>query len=313
MSPSHWIPIALSTENGEPVVDWADIGPTEFAEPFFDDTIRQWRDGGSARVSRTRLENLTALATDELPSPRAVIFHSSRCGFSLTTRMLSEIAAMQVIAEPAPVNSFLLECTTQLDRTTQVRALRSLGKLIGRPREPRQGPYVLKTSSWNIRYHALFRDAFPGVPMVWIHRNPAHILASLLRKPAGWMDVQHDQILPHALFGISARDAAYMTRTEYCVRALASMFAAASSAVENAMLVLNYAELPDAVWTRLLPFLGIGVDPTSVIRMRHIAKFDAKSGRPVRFEQSHSQLPHDAKALLDQSVSQLYEKTENLR
>ncbi len=310
---SHWVPVALSVEDDTPYLHWGDLGEISFKEAFFDDTVRRWSRSGPTRVSQTRLEDLTTLVPGTLDPPRAVIFHSSRCGSSLTGQLLSQIPGMQVISEPTPVNSLLVDCYARYDPAALAEALGRLVCVIGRARSSGHRQFILKTSSWNIRYHALFRGAFPSVPMVWIHRRPAEILASLLRKPAGWMDVQQSSPLADALFGISSREAGSLTRGEFCACALASVFASASQAIENTMLVLNYADLPHAVWTDLMPFLGITLERDSVARMHHMAEFDAKAGTPTPFRGSCPELSPDEAALLGQDVDRLYQRIEGRR
>ena len=307
---SHWVPVALSVENDTPYVHWGDLGEFPFKEAFFDDTVRRWSWSDPTRVSRTRLDDLTTVVPGTLDTPRAVIFHSSRCGSTLTSRLLSEIPGMQVISEPAPINSLLIDCHARYDSAALTQILGDLVRVIGRARSLGHRQFILKTSSWNIRYHALFRAAFPGVPMVWIHRRPAEIFASLLRKPAGWINIQQSPSLADTLFGISGWEAEHLTRGEFCARALASVFAAASRAVEGTMLVLNYADLPHAVWTELIPFLGIDLDCDSIARMRHMAGFDAKSDTPIPFRGGCPELSPDEAALLGQNIDRLYQRIE---
>jgi hypothetical protein len=313
LSISQWVPIALSVDNDALWVDWGNIGETEFKEAFFDETIRRWAQDGSAQVSRTGIEDMITLATDDLVSPRVVIFHSSRCGSTLVGRMLPAVPGMQVISEPAPVNSLLLECPSRFDRATCIRALRNLVRMIGRPRHPRQQQFALKTSSWNIRYYALFRAAFPTVPMVWMHRKPVEVMASLLRNSAGWMGVQQIPVLSETLFGIPFREATRLTRGEYCAHVLASLFVSALSAVEDTIPVMNYADLPQAVWTQLLPLLSIDREPELIDKMRQIARFDAKATTLSPFCYTPGTLSREEEAFLDRLVNRPYERIESRR
>ncbi|MEI9982427.1 MAG: hypothetical protein WDN69_03955 [Aliidongia sp.] len=51
--------------------------------------------------------------------------------------------------------------------------LRLLIRALGRIRAGDEARYVVKLSSWNVRLLALFRQAFPDVPWIWVHRAPA--------------------------------------------------------------------------------------------------------------------------------------------
>ena len=71
-----------------------------------------------------------------------------------------------MISEPAPVNSLLIDCHARYDPAALAQALGKLVRVIGRARSSGHRQFILKTSSWNVRYHALFRAAFPSVPLV---------------------------------------------------------------------------------------------------------------------------------------------------
>ena len=290
-------------------VDWGNIGETQFTEPFFGQSIERWvRDGGGA-VRRTGLGALLAVADESGGLLRAIIFHSSRCGSTLVARMLGCVPRVQILSEPGPVNDLLIDGPAQLDEANCVRALGGLVRAIGRGAG--RGGFVLKTSSWNVRYHALFRAAFPGVPMVWVHRDPAEVLASVLRRPAGWSRVQHDPVLTQRLFGIAYEQAVEMTGVEYCARVLASVWDAAAEAVRGGrMQVVHYRELPDAVWTGLAPSFGLKLSPRVVEGMRAVAGLDAKAVGRAPFVRSATGLGERDRVLVDGIVRGAYERIE---
>jgi hypothetical protein len=294
-------------------VDWGDIGETEFTDPFFGQTIRRWVQDKSPTLRRTNLQELLTLASDDATAPRAIIFHSSRCGSTLVARMLATIHGVQVLSEPGPVNDLLIECPGRLDRATCLRALGSLVRALGRPRNAGHHHFVLKTSSWNIRYHGLFREAFPDVPMIWIHRDPEEVLASVVRRPAGWTEVQHVPFLTQALFGIPGEEAASLTPAQYCARVLASLLNAALAALDSRVLVINYRDLPDAVWTQLAPFLNFHLTSHAIDAMRDIAFFDAKAPGRTPFSSTRARLSQQDRLLVDTLARGLYECIESRR
>jgi hypothetical protein len=212
---------------------------------------------------------------------------------------------MQSISEPAPLNRFLLDAGC-LDHDTSVRVVRALVRTLGRPRHSGSLQFVLKTSSWNLRHHALFRAAFPEAPMIWVHRAPGEILASLLRTPSFWMGEQDRPGLSEALFGISAAEAGRLGREEYCAKALAALVAAGLSAEREGVLAIDHADLPEAVWTRLVPLLELAIDEGVVESMREIARFDAKAPGQVPFCAVPARLSEARRRLLDGCVEPLY-------
>jgi hypothetical protein len=92
-------------------IDWGDLDGVRFSEPFFDQTIERWAGGPAPRLIRTGLE---ALDTHELvPSldPTALIFHLSRCGSTLMSRLLAVQAETLVISRQKRCSAFPRQAT----------------------------------------------------------------------------------------------------------------------------------------------------------------------------------------------------------
>lgn len=270
---ARWTPVALGLAPQGGSVDWGDLAGLRFAEPFFDQTVDRWAGGSEARLVRTDLAALEAL--DGAPSldPAALIFHLSRCGSTLVSRLLAQLPGTLVIVEPRPVNTLLIADPVTLDACEAARLLRLLVRALGRRRFGDERHYVLKLSSWNVARLELFRRAFPGVPLIWVQRAPAEILASTQADPPGWSALSR---MPAAqwLFGIPAAEAATLDAAGFTARALATLLAAAEAAAE--LTVVDYRDLPDAVWTRLAPAIGIASDAADIARLKEEARYNAK-------------------------------------
>ena len=65
--------------------------------------------------------------------------------------------------------------------------VRLLVRALGRRRHSDEQQLVLKCTSWNIRRRAVLAAAFPETPWIWVQREPARVLASLLATPPGWL------------------------------------------------------------------------------------------------------------------------------
>jgi hypothetical protein len=270
---ARWTPVALGLAPEGGTVDWGDLAGWRFAEPFFDQTVDRWAGGSEARLVRTDLGALEAL--DGAPSldPSALIFHLSRCGSTLVSRLLAQLPGTLVIVEPRPVNTLLIADPAMLDESEAARLLRLLVRALGRRRFEDERHYVLKLSSWNVARLDLFRRAFPGVPLIWVQRAPAEVLASTQADPPGWSALSR---MPATqwLFGIPAGEAATLDATGFAARALATLLAKAQTAEE--LTVIDYRELPDAIWTRLAPAIGLAPDATDIARLREEARYNAK-------------------------------------
>jgi hypothetical protein len=105
---ARWTPIRLDFSGPAPTVDWADLSAERIVEPFFDQTVARWVSGPRARpVVRTGLEALVALDTQPSLEPAGIIFHLSRCGSTLVSRLLGTLPGVVVLAEPSPLNALL--------------------------------------------------------------------------------------------------------------------------------------------------------------------------------------------------------------
>ncbi|MGC2795548.1 MAG: hypothetical protein WA290_03280, partial [Mycobacterium sp.] len=178
---AHWTPIRFDLSGAAPVVDWADLSEERFVAPFFDQTVARWASAPRARpLVRTGLEALVALDNEPSLEPAGMIFHLSRCGSTLVSRLLGTLPGAVVLAEPSPLNALLGLNPGRVEEATLVRLVRLLVRALGRCRHGDERHLVLKCTSWNIRRREILAAAFPETPWVWVQRDPAHVLASLL-------------------------------------------------------------------------------------------------------------------------------------
>jgi hypothetical protein len=280
-----WTPVALNLASGW--IDWGDLRADNFAEPFFDQTIDRWAGGADAALVRTDLDALAPF--DDCPEcdPALLIFHLSRCGSTVLSRLLATLPQVVVVAEPAPLNALLSGLASGLHPVQGVLLLRRLVRALHRERH-----CVLKLSSWNVRRAALFRQAFPRVPAVWLQREPAAVMASLLASPAGWLALRRRPKEAEALFGPAA-GAACDDSVRFAAHALAAMLGAAAVLAPD--LVVDYRDLPDAAWGRVAPLFGVSPAAEDVQRMRREARYYAKD----RGQRAFTGDPPERRALAD--------------
>lgn len=273
---ARWTPIRFDFSGPVPVVDWADLTPERFVDPFFDETVARWVSGPHARpLVRTGLEALVALDTEPSLEPAGMIFHLSRCGSTLVSRLLGTLPGVVVVAEPAPLNALLGLDPDRVDEATLVGVVRLLVRALGRCRHGDERRLVLKCTSWNIRRRAILAAAFPDTPWVWVQRDPARVLASLLAEPPGWLGLQAAPSRAARRFGLDPTAVPVMARAEFAARALGAMLKAAATDPAR-RLCIDHADLPAAVWTRVVAHLGLEADPPAIQRMIEESRFYSK-------------------------------------
>lgn len=268
-------PVSLNLAPEAASVDWADLAGWRFAEPFFDQTVERWAGGSAPRLVRTDLAALEALDAEPSLDPAALVFHLSRCGSTLVSRLLGRIPGTLVVAEPKPVNTLLLADPSALGEAEAARLLRLLVRALGRRRFGDEQRYVLKLSSWNIVRLGLFRRAFPGAKVIWVQRRPLEVMASLMADPPGWLALRQAPREAESLFAVAPDELRRLDVAGFCARALAALLAAAA-AVDDARLIVDYRELPDAVWTCIAPFLGLELGTDEIALLREEGRYHAK-------------------------------------
>ena len=280
---ARWTPVRFDFSGSAPAVDWADLSEERFVEPFFDQTLARWASGPRAKaLVRTGLEALVALDSEPSLEPAGMIFHLSRCGSTLVSRLLSTLPGVVVLAEPSPLNTLLGLDPDLVDGAAQIRFVRLLVRALGRRRHDDDQGLVLKCTSWNIRHRAILAAAFPDTPWTWVQRDPARVLASLLAEPPGWLRLQRWPQSAAQRFGLDPAAVPAMSGPEFAARALGAMLAAAATDSAGRLCV-DHADLPDAVWGRVAPHFGLEVDAPAIQRMTDESRFYSKEVVPRVF------------------------------
>jgi hypothetical protein len=280
---ARWTPIRFDLSGPAPMVDWADLSAERFIEPFFDQTVARWACGPQARpLVRTGLEALVALDNEPSVEPAGMIFHLSRCGSTLVSRLLGTLPGAVVLAEPSPLNALLGLNPGRIEETTLVRLVRLLVRALGRCRHGDERHLVLKCTSWNIRRRAVLAAAFPDTPWIWVQREPARVLASLLATPPGWLGLGVTPPRSAGLFGLDPAAVPARARVEFAARALGAMLEAAATDPAG-RLSIDYADLPAAIWQRVAAHFGLGADGAAIERMIEESRFYSKDPAPRVF------------------------------
>jgi hypothetical protein len=272
-----WIPIAIAWGESGPTVDWVRLGDIRFEDPFFADTMTRCLERPFNRVFRrkTKLEWLGKFARAR-PGlvPSGFIFHMSRCGSTVVSRALASRPDVLVLSEAGPIDAVLRSRLRDPGVTDEQRVdwLRWIVSALGRPQNARQTTYVLKLDAWQTADLALFERAFPGIPWVYIYRDPVEVLISHMRSTSYIMSAANAP----ALLGMRVTDAIRIPRAEYCARVLSRVGEALLAHGVVAEQLVDYRELPDAVWSRIAPHFGIACTAADIEMMHRSASAHAK-------------------------------------
>jgi hypothetical protein len=256
-------------------VQWLDLRGIALMDPFFGDTVvRALSDPYRLLFTAvTAVDQLDTAAGDGRESLELAgfVFHTSRCGSTLICRMLAQVPGTVAFSEPAIVDQLLR--APGVENATRMRRLRSVVAALGQRLEPGQRRAIFKLDAWASRDLELFRRAFPATPWLFVYRDPAAIVASQQRLPG--MPSLPGMLEPE-LFGLDLTAALALPREEYCAIVIATICADALRHLDDAGCLVGYEELPQAVWTKILPHFGISERPGTRELMRAAAQRDAK-------------------------------------
>jgi hypothetical protein len=294
-----WLPVGVSWRDGLPRIDWCLVGRERFLEPFFDQTVSRLVSRPFNRVFRRRtdvgvLQDWAARRPGLAPD--GFIFHMSRCGSTLVAQMLAARSDSIVLSEPAPFDAMLRPPST-VDQPQHIKWLQALVSAMGQPSLGRERHLFIKLDCWHILDLSLIRRAFPSVPWVFLCREPRQVMASHLRQ-RGVQTVPG--LLDPRLFGIEPEVALTMPGAEYCARVLGRICAAAAVAPGGGL--VNYSQLPDAVFEIILPRFGlprfsVPVADDGHAAMREAARRNSKTpDRPFSAANDAAPIPADGAA-----------------
>jgi hypothetical protein len=279
LPPDGWLPIRASRQAGELYVHWAYFGERRLRSPFFEGDVR----GCLAQPFNQLFRHVTPIETlagwlDQRPhlQPSGFIFHMSRCGSTLVSQMLAALPSSIVVSEASPIDMVVQArlWRPELDEDRQARWLAAMIGALGQTRAGGERHYFIKLDCWHTLALPLFRRAFPAVPWVFLYRDPVEVMVSQLRMPG-------TQMLPHGigpnLYGIE-RSYGPGSAEDYYAHILAKVCEpVAEHYSSGGGLLVNYRQLPDALFATILPHFGVDCSETERAAMTEAARHDAKA------------------------------------
>lgn len=279
--PRGWLPARAVPAEGGPAFDWAWFGDVSLDAPFYEDSVRQFANRPFNRAFRTRtgLDAVIAgsrpgASEGQGPEPAGFVHHMSRCGSTLAAQMLAADPAHVVLSEPEPLDAVLRwAATSDAPLADRITAVRAIVAALSRDRSGATRRVFFKLDSWHIAMLPLLRAAFPQTPWAFVYRNPVEVLVSLARErslhtvpgmlPPGIVDIEGPMRLPP---------------DRYAALVLAQLAEAAIRAwPAGGGLLVDYAEMPDAILDRIAPHFGLVPDADQRAAMAMAATRSAKA------------------------------------
>ncbi len=315
--PAGYLPVRAYWQNGELYLRWAYFGERRLREPFFEGDVQRalWLPSTGCSATRRRWpSSAVGCATIPACGRTALIFHMSRCGSTLVSQMLAALDNTIAVSEASPIDTVaqagFMRGDLSLDELA--RWLAWTASALGQPRHGEK-QYFIKLDCWHTVALPLFRHAFPDVPWVFLYREPVEVLMSQLTMPGTQMV---PGLLGPDVLGLgTSYDPA--NQADYYARALAKVCEPAARHVGDGKgLLINYRQLPQAMFTAILPHFGVVISDSERAIMQEAAGRDAKTPQQAFSGDSESKQQAASpatRAIAAERVGEIYRQLESLR
>jgi hypothetical protein len=261
----NWLPVNAIIKDGQPAIEWLDVGNASFTEPFFHETVARIKSAQDPRSVITSFDSLLQLEkVADYVAPSAFIFHSSRCGSTLLANVCRALDHSLVISEAQVLDKIASRLFTDAEvgspkEMLYLLLLRAAVSVLGQRRQKNVQHYVVKFACTTTLQMARIRSIWPDVPFVFLYRDPVEIIVSNLKRMPEWMQPESNPETAAAIVGVDS--VADLSPEEFCARALGRFFDAAIPDKTSSLLV-NYSDLNLAKIIEVLNYCGM--TPTKV-------------------------------------------------
>lgn len=270
-----WIPFNFSDGN----VQWLYMGNERFVEPFSETTLRKLAYRPFNRLFRPQTDiGYLAERADTHPglTLNGLIFHMSRCGSTLCAQALAALDDTVVLSEPACFDALIhwRINSGSGDKNLQSRRLQDLLAALGQARRLSDRRLFVKTDCWHIRHIDGLLAAFPGVPWIFLYRDPVEVLVSQARLP-GMINIP-GVLMEH---GLKPPEDLLIKPLAHAGWVLGQVLECAYQALQSheGGLPVNYRELPMALETRIANHFRLNLDENSLAAVRNVYNANAKN------------------------------------
>lgn len=274
-----WLPVRVFWKEARPALEWCRLGDLRFTESFFESTLHLAMTHPFHHAFRLETP-IEALAewTGASPGiqPSGFVFHSSRCGSTLISRMLMAVERHVVLSEPPPVDSILSAHFRHPEVSCEQRVewLRGMVSALGQKRAGPEDRLFVKFDAWHIADFAIVRQAFPRTPWIFLYRDPLEVLVSQFANRAPW--TLPGRLHP-AIAGMTEPEVEQMPINQYSARVLGRILQFGLFHHGDGGLLVNYRQLPEFVCSSLGKHFGILWTDEELDQMRAAASQDAKN------------------------------------
>ena len=313
MNQEKRIPIKIFWKQDQLRVVWINIGEVRFTEPFFDDTIRRCRSSIPGQVmTETGSDELLKYGS-EIPTiyPTGFVFHMSRCGSTLIAQMLAASEKNIVLAEASPIDDVLR--IEGIEEEQRGELLGAVINSLAQKRHLEEERLFIKFDSWSIYHLPFILKLFPGLPWMFLYRDPIEVMVSHSRKMGMHMV---PGLLPSEVFGLDAEQVKNMSFNEYGANVLHSICSNAIVNYEKCKngVLINYLQLPEVMSSLLSDHFNVKLNNEELLAMLEASKIYSKDSLGSVFKSDSEEKRKSADdaliKLVDLKLKPVYDRLE---
>lgn len=180
----NYLPSKLIFKNNIPQIKWIFLNNVFFYHSFFSETIsacttlNSFQNIAFKKESDLETINLVVNAIESI-QPNCFIFHTSRCGSTLLSQILSTNSENIVYPEYEVLDDFIrLNQKMPIREENHEKLIKNLVRIMGQKRIDGQKRLFIKLDSWHIFFAKFLRITFPKTPFIFLYRHPEAIIQS---------------------------------------------------------------------------------------------------------------------------------------
>lgn len=270
----------IGRSGDDAIVTWVDTPAFFLNGEKFPTCIRKRLESPPAPLivkTRFGLLQQTELFSDiRVNRPHGLIFHVSRCGSTLLSRILGAPEDCCAISEAGPINALLLMAEFLPRETLKIclhniitAYMRNLGS---------NERMVFKLSSWSNIYLKRIREVFDGAPQIFLYRDPIEVISSNMKHPASFMRYT-DGPIGERLSGKSEEELEDLNPIAFLATTIQQFQNLALQHLDDRTLILNYSDLIKGQIDPIFNHIGIQLDDAARACAAQQFEYHAREGK----------------------------------